>query len=389
MESPELKNKENMVGSQEFIKERLGLIVDDGSAGFLKLDINTVSDYEAIDGKKNIKLDSPDTLFEYFEKAEIIEPDKICRPKGDTTFFTTAGIQHIETILRDDEGLKKKLFAVTQPVIRSQFMDKVCEGTSSSFVNFSVESIDSSIEDYISLFKNLINMILSHGVNTKDLRFSLKDDSVKWGQRRFKNSSIKIHLNNIEIGECVYIYDFPVSQENNISITDLGFGIERLRWVMNQTSPYFSEFESIYKTHDTNSANEIASILDPIRAMILIAGEGVKGSNSDHGYRLRQFSKRFVERNKFLKMDIRDLVHASLEYWGKWGYNPILSESEITNVIQVENERNFNVQFVSELEKIQGKRLRIEVNQPVSDFLSQVRFSVSEDIISNIIKTIT
>lgn len=342
MEKFESNNLEKVECDREFITKKLNLVPDDeqSSERFLKLASYESASADNAEWQEKTHLDSTEKLASYFEGIMIEEPESILRPVGDTTYFTTAGVQRIETILREKEKLERKKFIVAQPSIRSQFMDKVKDGTSTSFVNFSVESIESNPDEFIDLCDKLIDLIHKQGVNIDDLRLTVEEDSVKWGARRFNNIGVTVYYKNIELGECVYIYDFPASEEEKVPITDLGFGIERLKWGIGQSSFYLVEFENIYKTHNTIDTNKITSALDPIRSMVLIAGAGVKGSQHDHGYRLRQFSKRFVERSRGLNFKAEELVHASIEYWKKWGYKPMLDKEEIAKIIQSENNRN-------------------------------------------------
>ncbi len=390
MENFKPQNIEKIRCDREFIAKELNLIPDknENIEGVLKLGPNELSNIDDTKQYEKILLDNTEKLASYFEDIKIERPDKVVRSKGDTTFFTTAGVQRIETILREKGKLEKEKFIVAQPSIRSQFMDKVKEGTSTSFVNFSIESIKPDSQEFTNLFKNFINLICTLGVNPNDLRFEIKEDSVKWGPKQFNNIGVTIYFNGIELGESVYIHDYPVSEEEKISIVDLGFGVERVMWATGQESPYFSEFKDVYKDNEMIDTDEITAVLDPIRTMVLIAGEGVHVSQHDHGYRLRQFSKRFIERSRGINLKAEDLVRSSLEHWEQWGYVPTLNEEEIINIIQSENERNINSIFLKTLKETEYIDLYVDINQSQEDFLKQMRFSVSQEIINKIIKKI-
>src|SRR3989344_4094013 len=75
------------------------------------------------------------------EYIPIIKPDKVLRSEGDTTIFTSAGIQHIETLEHDGIDLEGKKFTIKQPVVRSQFMDKIKEGYSTAFIDETVAQL--------------------------------------------------------------------------------------------------------------------------------------------------------------------------------------------------------------------------------------------------------
>ena len=147
-----------------------------------------------------------------------------------------------------------------------------------------------------------------------------------------------------------------------------------------------SGFENIYINNQNVATNLITKIIDPIKSMVLIAGEGVKSSNKNHGYRLRQFSKRFVENNRNLKINEKDLIHTALLYWKKWGYVNATTEEEIENVIITENQRNFNMNFLEAVKNTYDISIYIDINQTTENFLKQAGLSLSKDIINNILK---
>lgn len=331
---------------------------------------------------------SPENLISFFEEGKLVPADAVCRTAGDTTLFTTSGVQKLETIDKSDRGLQKENLVCSQPVIRSQFMDKIKEGTSSSFVNFSVELIDCEPDDFIVAVNKMISLFAKFGIKKDELEFAIKDDSVKWGDKKFKNTSIKVYLNGVEIGEGVYIYDYPSLNSKQIAVTDIGFGIERLLWCINN-NPYFSEFADVYSdSNEKLGRDEIAGIIDPIRSMVLIAGEGVKGSNKNHGYRLRQFSKRFVNRNKVLGLDEKEIIRRSLDYWRRWGYITKIDDNEIEEIISLENQRNYNMLFLKTLKDALDVELYVEINQSSESFLKQIRFSLSEEQVGAILRLI-
>lgn len=387
MERLETNIPEKIDPSRDFIIEKLNLVTDDEieSKGLLKLKLNRIISDDNIERKVGIS-DSPEEISSYFEDIKVEKPDKVLRPKGDTTFFTTAGVQHIETILRERGTLEREKFIIIQPSIRSQFMDKIKDGVSTSFVNFSVESIRSNPTEFVDIFQKFISFLKNKfSVDVDKLRFLIEEGSAKWGEKQFDNIGITAYLNEVELGEAVYIKNYPVSKQEKISITDLGFSIERVYWATSQAKVYLQEFSEIYKQNSTMDTNRISMALDPLRSMVLIAGEGIKGSNHDHGYRLRQFSKRFTERClEFNLSSLRDLVSKSLNHWRQWGYTPQINEEEIVKIIQIENNRNTNALFLKKLHDEEGVDLYININQPTDSFLEQIGFSVSEVILTKI-----
>lgn len=316
----------------------------------------------------------PEDFIPYFPEAHTIEPDKICRPDGDTTIFTSAGIQHIETILREKGDLDRDLFAVAQPVIRSQFMDKVKDGTSTAFINFSVGAIDTDVNEFNMLCQKLSSMIIHRGVPVEALKYKVETIPDKWGERAFTKTVLTIYAKEIEIGEGVFIHDYPVKDDRKIAIADVCLGVERLNWAINPDKPYLEGFDSFYS--DAVDSNAATATIDCIRTSVLMAGEGVRPSHNDPGFRLRRLSKKFVDRNRETEFDTQNLIESSWKYWEKWGFKPEVSMDEVESVLKSENVRNYNNMILLLIEKNGGPKINSNINQPTESLLRQLQNSL-------------
>lgn len=384
MENYNSKQFEQININEDFIIGKLNLTSEkDGE--MLRIDTSTdavlIEDKESnVEGFNNIE-----DFSDYFKDIPRREPDRVSRPPKDSTFFTTAGIQHLETLIREKGGFEKEKFAIFQPVIRSQFMDKVSEGTSTSFVNFSIGITESTPNDFIGICNEFIRMLEQQGIKASDLRFNIESNHSSHGEKSFDNVSVSVFFQDVELGECVYIYDYPVGENKRIPITDFGFGVERLNWAIKKDADYLPEFSEIYSEHKEIDTNQISSILDAVRSMVLIASDGVVPSGKDHGYRFRQFSKRFIDRNKALKLDVEEIVNLSFDEWNKWGNKAFITKENVVEAIKTENDRNFNSLFLTKLKESEGKDIYIEINQSTQEFLTQMEFSIPSEIINNIL----
>lgn len=382
MDRVEDRGPEQTKLNEEFVVQNLGLVSGKDDSNFLRL--THPSKYPKEQATLERKpLEKLEEVLEYFEGIDLIDADPVCRPKGDTTFFTSAGVQHLETMLREKGELENNSFIVSQPVVRSQFMDKIEEGTSSSFINLSIVSVDASPDDFVKLTSEFIKLLTSLGIDDGDLRFRIEDKPDRWGNRKFTKTVLTIYLNDIELGESVYIHDYSAHDDKRVDIVDIGFGIERINWAIGTNTYYFSGFEKFYSQGDKD---EIASIIDPLRTLVLIVGEGVKPSSHDHGYRIRQLSKRFVQRNILTQVDVVELLDRSLNFWVKWGYKPTVDKEQILEIIRQENDRNYNGLFLKTLLQEGERDLYVDINQPTQDFIKQIGFSLSKDEIDKIVK---
>jgi hypothetical protein len=366
MKNFEAGSRENDEVTEGFISSEMGLVPADGSGKLYALDHRPTAVGERTREKGPI---APEDLFRHFPEAQRLEPEPLLRPAGDTTLFTTAGVQRIESLLREEGRLERQVFAVAQPVVRSQYMDKVRDGVSTSFVNFSVESVRATPSEFVSMCDRAVGMMVTLGLRPEDARFGVDRVPDRWGQRKFTKTVLTFFAGETEVGEGVFMHDYPVTDGERIAVADVCFGVERLGWALSGETGFFPGFDEFYgKAADSN---RMTSVIDCIRTSTLMAGEGVTPAHRDPGYRVRQLSKRFVERNEGVGADAGALVRASDAYWREWGQQPKLDSEEVTRILGQENERSWNVLLLSRLEKLAGKRFAIEVNQPTESFLAQ------------------
>lgn len=321
-----------------------------------------------------------------FEDYNLVSPEGIKRGDDSTTLFTTAGVQIIETLTKDGNIPPKQNIICFQPVFRSQFMDKVNEMQSTSFINLSAISIQSSYEDYLRNSQKLIEIVSIFAEDVSKISFSFGTDSVKWGSKRFSNSSITIFYDSTEIGECVFIEDYPIDSDKKMSVVDFGLGLERFDSIMNN-SRYMKEYEDVYERYNLTDF-EANNVIDPLRSMVLISLAGIVPSNKSHGYRLRQLSKRFVQRNSVFGLNEDDLIDKSFDFWLRYYKNNNLNLEQIKKNIKEENQRNTNALFLKVLASTKGINLDIDINQSHDLFINQIKFSLNQNDINDIIKII-
>lgn len=381
MERFEARGREDVEVTQNQLLKEMGLVDAEGKdQQRYQLDLASSTTAESAEVRRESRENiNPESLFRCFPEAVLASPESLRRPAGDTTLFTTAGIQRIETMLRDEGELKKQVLAVAQPVIRSQYMDKVGSGTSTSFVDFSVVSIRATSSEFFGLCKKGMDLLISHGVRPEDIRFTVEKTPDRWGSREFSKTVLTYYVDGIEVGEGVFMHDYPVNESEKVTIADICFGVERLNWVLRGGKDFFPGFQSFYE--NVADTDRLTSVIDCARTATLMLGEGVKPSHHDPGYRIRQLSKRFVTRNKEFGIDAGSLVRAADVYWKTWGHQAKASSDEIAAVLVSENERSANVLILSGLARRVGKNITMEVNQPTASFVQQAKRSLPKDIL--------
>ncbi|MBU1110526.1 hypothetical protein KKB83_02825 [Patescibacteria group bacterium] len=371
--------------AREYIIENLHLVRSDSETDFRIAGNETATKlYQS--GLVSANTRSASELHRFFRNIKHIAPDKILRPAGDSTYFTSAGVQHVETILRETGDLNKTAFIIAQPVVRSQFLDKVRDGISTSFVNYSVEFVDSTPAEFIELCIDFIRLIVSQEKSLEDISIRIEESKGIWGKRKFSNIYFTVLYKGTELGECVYIYDFPVTEGRKIPISDICFGVERLNWALELSDYYIEGFDPYYQL--LPDSNKMSAVIDSIKTATLLSGEGVVPSHKDPGYRLRQVMKRFLTRTRGMQIDMNDLIYRSYNFWKKWDVDFALSVDETIKVLEVDHERNYNVLFLETLDKVGGLKIYTNVSQSNKDFFDQIKHNIPKEMITRVIDQI-
>lgn len=307
-----------------------------------------------------------DKIHSFFRHALLISPDSIKRPKGDTTFFTTAGVQHLETMKREGKDIANCSFSVYQPCIRSQYMPYVQEGTSTSFINFSSVVLGNDSDTFVEYTNSFIRMLQANGVNYKDIRFIL-DENVesKWYDKKFYSNNISLLVNDIEVGESIFVRDFPYKDGSQTTLIEVGIGIERLNWALGNSIYYFPDFTKVYKENENIEKNKVCSLIDCLRTATLIVGSGVIPSPKDHGYRARKLIKKFNDENND-KLNKNELISIAYDEWEKKGVKHCLQKDIVQLIIDREVER------LNRVKQLKNRCNQNYDNKEIKDLVAQI-----------------
>lgn len=307
-------------------------------------------------------LQTPEFLKDFFEKEGFENiPSKSIINKGGSTLFMSAGVQILDPIIHNEREIFEEKIYVAQPVFRTQFIPKIDDGVSSSFINIATEMVNKDPEEHFNALDQWMELLKSLGLNRENFILKATERYDKWGKRRFLQKIIKIYYDDLEIGDALYM-DMPQDSRNNIFISDIGFGLDRIKWLLSN--------KSYFKSITSNS--EILSDLDNktidyTRTLALLAGSGVEPSNKEQGYRLRQLSKLLVKINLGKKINFNDLIKLWYDDWGKWT-DFSTSEEYAEKIISTENERNLNREILDILKK-DYPDVDLDVNQPTDKMI--------------------
>jgi len=157
-----------------------------------------------------------------------------------------------------------------------------------------------------------------------------------------------------------------VSTRPPISLSDIGFGLERIRWILSGGS-YFD----IQAKDDENCLSKEARVY--CSTLSLLASEGQKPTNKGAGYRFRLLSKKLVENLSVNHESTEKYLRACYNYWSDWT-EPTCDKQDAIEMINKENSRNFNRLIVNNLAPYLVKNGQgMDVNVPTNIFLKRLK----------------
>ena len=276
-----------------------------------------------------------DFLSSYFglRGYECLKPHSVSN--NNDTVFTTAGIQPIIIDYLKNKIENHKKIYISQPVIRTQFADSVAEGSSIAFVNSTTAGFNIDEKEYDGLIKDWFELFAEIGLKRDDFDTRTDFYEDRWGTLQLSGKRKFYYYNGLELGDSTFFTNIrrdggPAEFE---TMTDIGFGLERLRWTINKDKSYFDIFS------DSKSIQPEVKAL--ISVLVLLNVNNIKPSNKNTGYRFRLFSKKLVNilQGISLNSQLKKYLDECVEYWKDWQH-----QNECVDLDIFENEyvRNCN-----------------------------------------------
>ena len=270
---------------------------------------------------------------------DCIKPHEVVNNKD--TVFISAGIQPLLQNYRDGNlNSKRKLF-IPQPVIRTQYSNSISEGTSIAFVNVTTSNFNNSEEEHNKMVKEWYELLYEIGM--KKNKFTTITDiyNDNWDDLEVQGKRTFHYYDGLEIGDTTFFTKVKSSKDKNEieSMSDLGFGLERLRWKTTNGSYY-----DLY----TDSKKIDVEVKAYLLVIALLAVNNIKPSNKNCGYRARLFSKKLVNllHGRNLNLDEEQYLDECIEYWKNWQQNLDFDNKKI---ITDEFVRNGNRYIINKL----------------------------------------
>ena len=287
------------------------------------------------------KLMSSYELKKYFldRGYNCITPHQIVN--NNDTVFLTAGIQPILSDFRSSKIENETKIYLSQPVIRTQFANYISEGSSIAFINSTSAGFNISEKEHNNLVNDWIELFYELGIKSEDIQSKSKNYEREWGDLLVSGKKTFYYYGNIEIGDTTFFTKIT-KDEKNIGIdtmSDVGFGLERIRWCINNES-YFNLYSD-----SKEISPEIKAYLSVI-ALLMV--NDVKPSNRNSGYRIRLFSKKLVNLLEGVELtnNLQNYFLECIKYWKDW--QEVHKEIDV-DIIKNEYIRNCNRYIIDKL----------------------------------------
>lgn len=261
---------------------------------------------------KNILFDC-DILENFFKEKDYICVKPYPIVNNNDTVFVSAGIQPLLLDYRAHKLNSFEKLYVAQPVIRTQYSKTIEEGSSIAFINLTTSCFNHSEKDHNEMLQHWYDLLYEAGIDKNDITTNSDTYRTKWGDLQLCGKRTFHYYKNVEIGDTTFFT--KVTDERDMKIVDsmsnLGFGLERLRWLVSGNSYY-----DLY----SNSQELDSKIKAYLSVIALLAINNVKPSNKNSGYRSRMFSKKLVNllNGRNLNLIEEKYLDECIKYWKEW-----------------------------------------------------------------------
>lgn len=289
---------------------------------------------------KNILFDC-NSLKEFFKERNYTCVKPYLIDNNNDTVFVSAGIQPLLLDYRKNKLNSFEKIYVAQPVVRTQYSNSVEEGSSIAFVNLTTSSFNHSEEEHFRMVKHWYELLYEIGLSKNDITLSSDIYETKWGDLELCGKRTFYYYKDVEIGDTTFFTKIVDNKSRQIadSMSDLGFGLERLRWLTNGGSYY-----DLY----SNSIELDIKLKAYLSVIALLAVNNIKPSNKNTGYRARMFSKKLVALldGRNLSLLEEKYLDECIEYWKEWQEKSNFHDKQI---IIAEFIRNGNRNIIDQL----------------------------------------
>lgn len=285
-------------------------------------------------------------------------------PKNlDDSLFTIAGVQILDDFLfhgkEFDEKKLKKLF-IAQPSVRLSSISKVgySPGFYTSFINICTESVNPSVEEYLTDFSLWLKLV-EELLGLDEIRLKLREKVVEWNNKKSPTIQIFFYYKGMELGDAGFYYGFQQDGREDLTIGDIGFGLERLCICINKPKRHFDIVGPYLQSFKGENM-----VIDRTRTLVLLVGSNILPSDTPQGNKVRTLIKDLlIADNGTLKW--YEIVPYFYAFWNDFTKLE-LSPAKIREILKNEVYKQKNRQLATELGiKVSNEELIL----PTYDFI--------------------
>jgi hypothetical protein len=282
------------------------------------------------------------TMRKHFATAgfSLVEPLNVGLPASGTTDLVVAGVQVLNGVIHQGGTAQGERIAVIQPCVRTQFQPHVQEreGTSTAFVNVCTECVYATPEEHMQRVDEWCTLLSNLGLHMHDFTVVLRTSEKNWGTGAFPSCELFFSYCGLELGDAMFSR-IPRVGLDVLSLSDIGFGLERVVWAINKTASYFD-------MHLPWMAQGSREMFDACRTLALLALCDVRASNKGSGLQYRRFAKLLSE-----GWYCEDMYHAFARYFAYWSdfLEPSTELAMALQRVRLEVERFVNIRICNAL----------------------------------------
>ncbi len=262
------------------------------------------------------------------------------------TLFTIAGIQKFDEVIHNNVVIPSGNYIFVQPCIRIKALDLVKKniGYLSSFNMLCMEEFLTSPVTHEENIDRWINY-LNDSAKIPIQKISLVEKN--WTGGKMFGSALVFLLGGLELGEIIHV-NVPQEYRNQLVLTDAGFSLERLAWVLARgDSPY----NVIGPLEHALRGDYIR--MDVSRTLTLMSMQGLKPGNNKREYLMRKLVNDNL--SHLTDFDFNQLIDHYYDSWSKV-LAPLADKEEVKSTLSNEINRAKNRRLLNKLNRIPSKR---------------------------------
>lgn len=224
-----------------------------------------------------------------------------------------AGVQSLEPVLFGKELPTSDSQFLLQPSIRMKHFgsSKHTEGNSTAFVNICSLHVKDSFERHLKHLDFWLQALSELGLFMGNVTLMCRTSDEDWGNGPFRQFEVFVIYGGLELGDASYGF-LPTQKNGVISVSDIGFGLERITWAVSKLPSYFDLLRPI-----TFGFLLDKHCHDALRTAALLMHCGVEMSNVGVGFQLRKLCRAIVE-ERVGTFEACELLRYYCDFWSRF-----------------------------------------------------------------------